>query len=426
MLIGKAIRWLWHKSARPTTYLLAAMFSLILAEPGHVFGQDKSAPASSSAPVAKAVGVIKSIQADSITVVDKSGAEVTAKLVSATKILRVLPGEKDLKNATPLQAQDLQAGDSVRVRGQTAADGKTIVALEVIVLKQSDLAAKQQRDRDDWQKRGVAGNVTKVDDAASTVTISSGALNAKRTIAIHIAKDTVLRRYAPGSAKIEDAKPAPLDQIRVGDQLNARGTRSPDGNELAAEEVVFGPFPYLEGIIKAIDIPNNTVTVQDPTRKSAVVVKVTPDSLLLKLSPEMAQRIATWLKNSGGGTGGSGDQAGANGQGVKASGSGAQPSGSAESQAARGARGGPGGNGPPDIQRMLSRLPKSTLADLQKDDTVMIVSAEGGDAGTVTAIKLLAGVDAILRAAPNRSASSLLSGWSLGGGAGGEGEAAPQ
>jgi hypothetical protein len=184
-------------------------------------------------------------------------------------------------------------------------------------------------------------------------------------------------------------------------------------------------FLILKESSRRSTLANNTVTVQDPTRKSAVVVKVTPDSLLLKLSPEMAQRIATWLKNSGGGTGGSGDQAGANGQGVKASGSGAQPSGSAESQAARGAHGGPGGNGPPDIQRMLSRLPKSTLADLQKDDTVMIVSAEGGDAGTVTAIKLLAGVDAILRAAPNRSASSLLSGWSLGG-AGGEGEAAPQ
>ena len=74
---------------------------------------------------------------------------------------------------------------------------------------------------------------------------------------------------------------------------------------------------------------------------------------------------------------------------------------------------------------MLSRLPKNTLADLQKEDTVMIVSAEGGDAGAVTAVKLLAGVDAILRAAPNRSASSLLSGWSLGA-PGGEGEAAPQ
>ncbi len=43
----------------------------------------------------------------------------------------------------------------------------------------------------------------------------------------------------------------------------------------------------------------------------------------------------------------------------------------------------------------------------------MIVSTEGGDSGAVTAITLLAGVEAILTAAPNRSASSLLSPWSL-------------
>ncbi|MGA7138011.1 MAG: hypothetical protein WBZ14_10095, partial [Terriglobales bacterium] len=98
-------------------------------------------------------------------------------------------------------------------------------------------------------------------------------------------------------------------------------------------------------------------------------------------------------------------------------GGGARPA--PESQAGRRA----GGNGPPDLQRMLSRLPNSTLADLQKGDAVMIVSTEGGDSGVVTAITLLAGVEAILTAAPNRSASSLLSPWSLGA-SGGEGEAA--
>jgi hypothetical protein len=72
---------------------------------------------------------------------------------------------------------------------------------------------------------------------------------------------------------------------------------------------------------------------------------------------------------------------------------------------------------------MLSRLPNSTLADLQKGDAVMIVATEGSNADAVTAITLLAGVEPILTAAPNRSASSLLSPWSLGGG---EGEAAPQ
>jgi hypothetical protein len=51
----------------------------------------------------------------------------------------------------------------------------------------------------------------------------------------------------------------------------------------------------------------------------------------------------------------------------------------------------------------------------------MIVSTVDGSADAVTAITLLAGVDAILRAAPDRSAS-LLSPWSLN--AAGEGEAA--
>ena len=99
---------------------------------------------------------------------------------------------------------------------------------------------------------------------------------------------------------------------------------------------------------------------------------------------------------------------------------GARSEAATESQGARGA----GGNGPPDFQRLVSRLPKSTLADLQKGDAVMIVSTEGGSSDAVTAITMLAGVDAILTAAPNRSASSLLSPWSLGA-AGGEGEGAP-
>jgi hypothetical protein len=377
------------------------------------------------------VGVIKSIQADSITIAAEAGGggdgDVTAKLTGSTKILRVPPGEKDLKNATALQVQDLQPGDRVLVRGRAAAngDGHTIAALAVIVMKQSDVAAKQQHDRDDWQKRGVGGLVTKVDAAAGTITISSGGLSASRSIAIHIAKDTILRRYAPDSVKFDDAKPAPASQIMArinpGDQLRARGTRSPDGSELTAEEVVSGTFRNIAGTIKAIDAPGNTITVQDAITKSAVVVRVSADSQMKKLPAEMAQRIALQLKNAGGVAGGGrGDQVGANGQNASAHGS-PPPA----DEAGRGQNGGAGGNGAPDLQRMLGHLPNSTLADLQKDDAVMIVSTDGADSGAVTAVTLLAGVDAILTAAPNQSASTLLSPWSLSESAT-ESEAAPQ
>ncbi len=432
------------------TCLLTALATLMLAGPRYVSAQSKLSDSSGSGQVSKAVGVIKSVQADSITVAAESGGEgdIIAKLMGSTKILRVPPGEKDLKNATAVQARDLQPGDRVLVRGQASTDGGghtiVITALSVIVMKQADVAAKQQHDRDDWQKRGVGGLVTQVDAATGTITISSGGLGTSRSIAVHIAKDTILRCYAPGSVKFDDAKPAPasqfMAQIKAGDQLRARGTRSPDGSEVSAEEAVSGAFRNIAGAIKAIDAASNTMTVQDAIGKSAVVVKVTPDSQMKKLPPEMAQRIAMRLKNAGGAAvGGSGDQPGANGQGqiqiqgttgqgAAAGAGGARPPTSTESQASRSTGGGPGGNGSPDLQHMLSRLPNCTLADLQKGDAVMIVATtavatEGADAGAVTAITLLAGVEAILTASPIRSASSLLSPWSLGPPVG-EGEAA--
>jgi hypothetical protein len=393
--------------------LLWAMVALTLAGTGNVVAQDKPAGVTAGAQVAKAVGVIKSIQSDLITVAAESGGDgdIIAKLTGSTKILRVPPGEKDLKNATALQVQDLQPGDRVLVRGQAAAngDGHTIAALAVIVMKQSDVAAKQQHDRDDWQKRGVGGLVTKVDAAAGTITISSGGISASRSIAIHITKDTILRRYAPDSVKFDDAKPAPVDRVNPGDQLRARGTHSPDGSELTAEEVVSGTFRNIAGTIKAIDAAGNTMTVQDAITKRAVVVKVSSDSQMKKLPAELAQRIAMRLKNAGGAAGGGhGDQVGANGQNASAQ-SGPPVAGGA----GHGQNGGAGGNGASDLQRMLGRLPNRTLADLQKGDVVMIVSTDGADSGAVTAVTLLAGVEAILTAATNRSASTLLSPWSL-------------
>src|SRR6202795_1446811 len=287
------MRCLWQRSrvSLSTTWLLTVLVTLTLAKPGSICAQGKPTSASGDAQVAKAVGTIKSIQADSITVAAESGGEgdIIAKLTGSTKILRVPPGEKDLKNATALQVQDLQTGDRVLVRGQAATegngDGRTIVinALSVIVMKQAILAAKQHHDRDDWQKRGVGGLVTNVDTAAGTITISSSGVGANRNIAVHITKDTILRRYASGSVKFDDAKPAPVSGIKVGDQLRARGTRNPDGSEMSAEEIVSGAFRNIAGTIKTVDPARNTMTVQDAISKSAVMVKVSPDSQMKKL-----------------------------------------------------------------------------------------------------------------------------------------------
>ncbi len=373
------------------------------------------------AQVARVAGTIKSVQADSITLASDAGVEVTAKLATSTRILRVAAGQSDLKNATVLKAEDLQPGDRVLVRGQASADGHSIAALSIMVMKQADVSARQEHDRDDWQKRGVGGLVSAVDAASGTITISSAALVGNKSIAIRTTKSTVARRYAPDSVRFDDAKPAPLDQIKPGDQLRARGTRNADGNEVTADEIVSGTFRNIAGTITAVDPASNSMTVQDAIGKKAVVVKVSADSQIKKLPAEMAQRIALRMK---GGANGNGEQGtghpGAGAQGAKATGDAPVPGG----QFARGPSGGERGNGPPDLQRFLSRMPASKLADLQKGDAVMIVSTEGADSGAVTAITLLAGVEPILTASPSKNGAMLLSPWSLSGSSG-ESESAP-
>lgn len=412
------MRSLFRRS--PKLRLLAPFLMLGLAGHSYAHAQGQPAVAPGDAQVARVVGSIKSVHPDSITLASDSGVEVTAILASSTHILRVAAGQSDLKNATALPSQDLQSGDRVLVRGRASADGHSIVALSVIVMKQADVSAKQERDREDWQKRGVGGLVSTVDAASGAITISSEGLGASWSIAVRTNKNTVARRYAADSVRFDDAQPAPLDRIKPGDQLRARGTRNPDGSELTAEEIVSGTFRNIAGTITAIDPASNSMTVQDAIGKNTVVVKVSADSQIKKLPAEMAQRIALRLK---GGASGSGDQGAAVQSSNPVAGGSAPASGAPLS---RGPGGMPGerGNGPPDLQRFLGRIPASKLADLQKGEAVMIVSTLGADSGAVTAITLLAGVEPILTASPNRNGSMLLSPWTLSG-SGGESEPAP-
>jgi hypothetical protein len=145
-------------------------------------------------------------------------------------------------------------------------------------------------------------------------------------------------------------------------------------------------------------------------------VKISAESQIRKLPPEMAQRIAMRMK--------AGAAGGAPGTPGSAAGSGAQGQAAPPAGASGGGAGGPAGGGrAPDLQQFLTRIPPSALADLQKGDAVMIVSTEGTASGEVTAITLLAGIEPLLTASPKGAQGMSLSPWSLGGGGEGGGAA---
>jgi len=253
--------------------------------------------------------------------------------------------------------------------------------------------------------------VNAIDAGSGTITLSTAASGASKTIAIHVPKDAMVRRYAPGSVRFEDAKPGTLDQIKPGDQLRARGSRNADGSELTAEEIVSGSFRNIAGTVAAIAPGEDTIKVMDLLTKRPVTVKITVDSQLKKLPPTVAQRIAMRMKGVSPDSGP-----------ATAGGNHSPPA--PKTDQTPGDAGGSRPRGAADLQQMLARLPTVTLADLQKGDAVMLVATEGGADSPCNVITLLTGVEPILTAAPNGDgAAMLLSPWSLGSSSG---EAATQ
>ncbi len=344
------------------------------------------------------LGTAKTITPNSITVASDSGTEARVVLDARTRLLRVAPGQKDLAGATPIQLQDIQAGDRILVRARPSDDAKSLIATSIVVMKQSDIAERREREREDWQRRGAGGLVKSV-DPTGVITITSTGFSGTQNVAVQVSKDTVIRRYAPGSVRFDEAQPGALDQIKPGDQLRARGTRSPDSTQLTAEEIVSGSFLNLAGTITSIDKVGKTLTVVDLATKKPVSVAISGDSQLKKLPPMLAERIALRLKGTPAGTHPATAEA---------------RTGSATPEHPHSPTEGPRQGG--DFQQMLNRMPPLTLDDLQKGEAVMIVATEPTQSSGPRTITLLAGVEPILTAAPSGSAASVLSPWSLGAG----------
>jgi hypothetical protein len=394
----------------------------------------------------KVVGTVKSVDGTTVVLTSDSGAEITLSFGKSARIVRTTPGQTDLKSATPIEVSDIQVGDRIAARGESG-DDKLIVT-SAIVMKQGDIADRQQRENDAWI-RGIGGIVKEVNAAGGTITISNALAASGKPIVIHVSSQTDLKRYSPDSVKFDQAKAGTLDQIKSGDQLRARGTKNADGTEFTADAIVSGSFLDVAGTVVSTDAANNLVTLIDLATKKPVTIKVSADSQMRKLPEFVAMGIAMRLK--GGGVPGAAAAAvaspGSAGQGMEASdggrgrrqsarqGEGGVPGQGAVGEGRGGMRAGASGNwrggsngGAPDFQQMLNRLPAVSISGLNKGDAVMMVATEGASGKQPTAITLLTGVEPILSAAPagTNAAATVLSPWNLGQGAPAGGDVGPQ
>jgi len=330
----------------------------------------------------RALGAVTDVDLGSrrITLKTDTGTEVVVTAQPTASFRRVAPGETDLQKAATITLNDISVGDRVLARGSAGANASAVAATLVVVMSQGDIAQRQAADRADWDRRGVVGLVTMA--GADQIVINVRTSGSVTPLAITLAPNATLRRYAPDSVRFADARPSTLGEIKTGDQVRARGNRAGDGSKMIAEEVVSGSFRTIAGLILSVNPQQNEVRINDLETKKALLVKVSADSSLRKLQPQVAQAIAQRVHGS---TEGTGKSRGASAQG-------------------RGLRS-------DDLQQMLEGSPSIALTELKAGDAIVISSTVGAIADRVTAITLMTGVEPILRRPGTQEMS--LGSWTL-------------
>lgn len=343
---------------------------------GVVLGVRTASP-QAAVPAGRPIGVVVAIDAPArqITLKPDAGQEMTIQLQDSTRVLRVTPGSQDLNAATSITLADVSAGDRILVRGRNAGAGNSFVADMIVVMSKADLAKKQESERADWERRGIGGVITSLDQSSREATIRTGDPRSPKTVILQIPSDARLRRYSPGSIRFSDARDSRWEELKVGDQVKARGAGGNGSARFRVEELVSGSFRDFAATIVSVDAERGTLHVLDTAGNNRVEARVLPASLLRHLSPEVVQLLSARISDTG-----------------------QEPKDASSGRT---------------IQSMIEALPPLRLADLKPGDLVVISGTGGDDPSTLTAITVLTGVEPLLRPVSRGARAPDIGSWNL-------------
>jgi len=338
---------------------------LILAMLGMLAGQPVSRAQQKAESV---IGAIVSIDANnrSASLKTDDGASLTVKTDENTVCLRIPAGEKTLAKATPIQFADITAGDRVLAHG--ARTGEQFLAQRLVVMPRAEVEKKRAHDLEEWRQRGIGGIVRELNAQNGEINLEMRGAGASGRVLISAA-NTVFHRYAPESLRFEDARPSSFAEVKVGDQLRALGDKSADGHNFKAEEIVSGSFKTIGVTVTQVDLQKQEIAATTLDQKKPIVILITGDSVLHRIPPPVAATIAQKALA----------RPPANG--------GPMPTNAK-----------PAGQPVIEVQQMIDSLPSVSLTDIKTGDVLAVTSAVGKDETRLTAIKLAAGVDLVLKA----------------------------
>jgi hypothetical protein len=318
-------------------------------------------PATGSKPaLARVLGEVAAVDAAGrkLTLKTDDGKSVAVSVNDQTVYRRVPPGETTLDKATATTLAEISVADRVLARGRV--ENESVVARDVIVMPKADLAQQQARAREEWQRRGILGQITALNPERHEITLLARTREGASTVTLAAGERVSFRRYAPDSIRYRDARASTFAELKVGDQLRALGERSADGKSFTPEEIVSGTFRTISGRVTAVDAQKGELTITNVQNQQPLTIVVNAESKLRRLPGDLAKELEQ----------------------IVARGSAAPPSDGQRTE---------------DVQETINQLPPIAIGDLKPGDAVIVSSTQGSDPARATALIVAAGAEAVLK-----------------------------
>lgn len=340
-------------------------------------GQSRSTAAKTDTPLQAIIGEVINIDLSSrqIQVKKNDGSTLIVIFADNTVFSRVPPGEQTLKEAIKISPSEINKDDRLYARGVFSEDSRSVTARSVIIMAQTDILLKQERERSEWRKRGIAGKVTAISLPTQEITLLVSTREGKKSITIEANSSSVrFRRYAPDSIKFDNTIPSSFSELKVGDQLRSLGERSADGARFKPEEIVFGSFRTLGGTVTAISNQTGEITINPVSGGQPLIVTVGENSMMRRILPEVASAIVRQVTNTAA----------------------SKTTPKAVSSTATPVVGNSVAKTSGDLQEDIERSPILNLAELKAGDMVLITTGNINQAMPVKAAVFLSGVESVL------------------------------
>lgn len=296
-----------------------------------------------------------------LTLKTDDGKSVAVSINEQTVYRRVPPGETTLDKATNITLAEINVADRVLARGRL--ENQVLLARQVIVIPRADLEQQQARNRAEWLRRGIIGQITALNPESREITLLAPTRAGNSTVTLLVGTNVSFRRYAPDSIRYKDAKESSFDELKVGDQLRAIGEKSADGKTFTPEEIVSGTFRTISGRITALDVQKGELTVTNLQTQQPLTIVINDDSKLRRLPAEVVKELEQFV---------------------------------ARNSSAQSSDGGADRHNE-DIQETINKLPSIKITDLKPGDAIIVSSTQGNDPARATALVVAAGVEDLVK-----------------------------